>query len=258
MINIFYIGFHKYSFGGYWYENTVYIILSGTDGCITLCSEVAADLVKIKPDAVFRVLYHPLYSHFGEKLPRDKAEAELGLEPGKKNILFFGLIREYKGLDILLKAFEKLDDSFQLIIAGEPYGSFDAYQRLIDGSKGSDRIHVFLKYIKDSEVKNYFSAADVTVLPYRSATQSGVSSVSYHFDVPMIVTPVGGLKETIGDRGTGLISKDISEESIVSAITDYFNTDGVRERCISNIDSERKRLSWSEFCKELTIFAESI
>lgn len=232
--------------------------LSGVDGAVTLCTEVAEDLLSLKPDARYRIAYHPLYSHFGEKLPREEAETALGLEHGKKNILFFGLIREYKGLDILLEAFEKLDDSYQLIIAGEPYGSFDIYRKFIDSSKGKDRIHVFLKYIKDSEVKKYFSAADVTVLPYRSATQSGVSSVSYHFDVPMIVTPVGGLKETIGDRGTGLISRDVSAESIASGILDFFNGEEIRNNCLSNIASERKRLSWSEFCKELTIFAESL
>ena len=232
--------------------------LSGVDGAVTLCTEVAEDLLSLKPDARYPIAYHPLYSHFGEKLPREEAETALGLEHGKKNILFFGLIREYKGLDILLEAFEKLDDSYQLIIAGEPYGSFDIYRKLIDSSKGKDRIHVFLKYIKDSEVKKYFSAADVTVLPYRSATQSGVSSVSYHFDVPMIVTPVGGLKETIGDRGTGLISRDVSADSIASGILDFFNGEEIRNNCLSNIASERKRLSWSEFCKELTIFAESL
>lgn len=232
--------------------------LSGTDGCITLCSEVAEDLLAIRPDARFHISYHPLYSHFGEKLPRGQAEAALGLEPGKKNILFFGLIREYKGLDILLEAFDTLDDSYQLIIAGEPYGSFDIYQKLIDRSKNKGRIHIFLNYIKDSEVRNYFSAADVTVLPYRSATQSGVSSVSYHFDVPMIVTPVGGLKETIGDRGTGLISGDITPESIAESIVEFFSDGDLRKKCVSNIVSERKRLSWPEFCKELTIFAASL
>ncbi len=232
--------------------------LSGVDGCITLCSEVAGDLLTVKPKAKFKIAYHPLYSHFGNKLPREEAEKMLGLQAGKKNILFFGLIRQYKGLDILLKAFEMLDDSYQLIIAGEPYGSFDVYQTLIDGSRGKDRIRTFLNYIKDSEVKKYFSAADVTVLPYRSATQSGVSSVSYHFDVPMIVTPVGGLKETIGNRGTGLICSEVSPESVAAEIVRYFGDGAIRGKCISCISAERERLSWSEFCKELIIFAESL
>lgn len=232
--------------------------LSGVDGCITLCSEVAGDLLRIKPEARYMVGYHPLYSHFGPKLNRAEAEKALGLIPGKKNILFFGLIREYKGLDILLKAFDKLDDSFQLIIAGEPYGSFEPYSELIAGNSGKERIHVFPKYVRDSEVKTYFSAADVTVLPYRSATQSGVSSVSYHFEVPMIVTSVGGLKETIGDRGTGIVAESPEPEVIAREIKRFFSDGELRTSCIRNIVSERSRLSWSEFCRELINFADSL
>ena len=181
--------------------------LGGVDGCITLCSEVSNDLLRWKPDARCKVSYHPLYSHFGEPLPRDEAERRLGLRPGCKNLLFFGLIRAYKGLDILLDAFAQLPPDYQLIIAGEPYGSFQKYQDMIDVNPGRDRIRVFPDYIRDSEVKLYFSAADLTVLPYRSATQSGVSSVSYHFGVPMVVTDVGGLRETVGGRGTGLVAQ---------------------------------------------------
>ena len=139
--------------------------LSGCTGNITLCDEVAQDLKKTDKRAVETVLFHPIYTHFGEKASRERAESLLGLEPGKKNLLFFGLIRDYKGLDVLLKAFGKLDNSYQLIVAGEPYGSFEKYQSIIDSSQAKDRIRLFLKYIKDSEVKDYFSAADLVVLP---------------------------------------------------------------------------------------------
>ena len=231
--------------------------LSGCDGCITLCSEVAQDLLHWKPDARFRVAYHPLYTHFGEKLPRAEAEQALGLLPGKKNLLFFGLIRPYKGLDILLKAFDTLPEDYQLIIAGEPYGSFQKYQELIDVNSGKDRIHVFPGYIRDSEVKRYFSAADLTVLPYRSATQSGVSSVSYHFDVPMIVTDTGGLRETIGARGTGLVASHADEREIASLIQAYFADPATAARCREHIARERERLSWKRFCEELINFART-
>ncbi|MCQ2139358.1 MAG: glycosyltransferase [Bacteroidales bacterium] len=232
--------------------------LSGCDGCVTLCGEVAQDLLNIKPNATHKVLYHPLYSHFGEKLSRKDAEQLLGLEPGKKNILFFGLIRKYKGLDILLKAFDGLGEDYQLIIAGEPYGSFDEYQRIIDASPNKERIHLFPQYIKDSEVKKYFSAADVTVLPYRSATQSGISSVSYHFEVPMIVTSVGGLKETIGDRGTGITAREVTPECIKNEIEHYFAQSSLKEEFIENIRREKVRLSWSRFCRELINFVQTL
>lgn len=229
--------------------------LKGSTGSVTLCEAVSKDLLKIRPDSRFTVIQHPLYSHFGQKKERDEAERQLGLKPGKRNILFFGLIRAYKGLDILLEAFGKLSEEYQLIIAGEPYGSFEKYQEIIDRLPGKDRIFTDLRYIKDSEVTNYFSAADVAVLPYRSATQSGISSVSYHFEVPMIVTDVGGLKETIGDRGTGLVASDGSPEVIYNEIIRYFSDPSIKEECIRNIKLEKERLSWKTFASRLIEFA---
>ena len=232
--------------------------LGGCDGFVTMCDAVSADLLRLKPDARFIMRNHPLYSHFGEKLPRLAAEEKLGLEHGRKNILFFGLIRHYKGLDILLEAFSGLGEEYQLIIAGEPYGSFGPYREIIDKIPGRDRIHIFPNYIKDSEVKNYFSAADVTVLPSRSATQSGISSVSYHFEVPMIVTAVGGLKETIGDTGTGIVAPDVSAECIRAEIARYFSDPSIRENCVSHIRKEKQRLSWGNFSRDLTDFSEKL
>ncbi len=228
--------------------------LKGSSGCITLCEAVARDLLALKPDARYTVIPHPLYSHFGLKKGRREAEERLGLQPGKKNLLFFGLIRTYKGLDILLEAFGKLSDEYQLIIAGEPYGSFDKYQTIIDRLPNRERIFTDLKYIKDSEVANYFSAADVAVLPYRSATQSGISSVSYHFEVPMIVTDVGGLKEAIGDRGTGLVAPECTAEAVLTEIDRYFSDPAIEKGCIENIRIEKDRLSWKTFADKLVEF----
>lgn len=232
--------------------------LTGSDGCITLCEAVSEDLLRLKPDAVYDVIQHPLYSHFGHKKDRLEAERKLGLKPGRKNILFFGLIRHYKGLDILLEAFGKLSDDYQLIVAGEPYGSFDRYQEIIDKLEGKDRISLTLKYIKDSEVTDYFSAADLAVLPYRSATQSGISSVSYHFEVPMIVTDVGGLKETIGDRGTGIVASGCTAEDIADEIRRYFSNPDIAVSCIENIRKEKERLSWEGFASRLMDFVSGL
>ena len=229
--------------------------LSGSDAYITLCEAVSKDLLRMRPDADYAVIQHPLYSHFGAKLDREKATRKLGIESGKRNILFFGLIRAYKGLDILLNAFSGLGPEYQLIVAGEPYGSFDRYQEIIDSLPNKDKVHLWLKYIKDSEVKDYFSVADLAVLPYRSATQSGISSVSYHFEVPMVVTDVGGLKETIGDTGTGIVSEDGSPRAIRAEIERYFSDPKIKENCIYNIRKEKERLSWKEFAGKLTEFA---
>ena len=232
--------------------------LKGSTGCITLCEAVSKDLLALKSDVKYTVLQHPLYSHFGQKLTREDAEEKLGLKKGKKNILFFGLIRTYKGLDILLEAFGKLSEDYQLIIAGEPYGSFDKYQEIIDRLPNKENIYTWLKYIKDSEVTDYFSASDIAVLPYRSATQSGISSVSYHFEVPMIVTDVGGLKETIGDRGTGIVTPDSKPDTIAQEIIRYFSTPEIRDEFIENIRREKERLSWSRFAEGLIEFADTL
>ena len=232
--------------------------LEGSTGYITLCEAVSKDLLKLKKDAVYAVIQHPLYSHFGEKLPRKIAEEKLGLETGKKNILFFGLIRKYKGLDILIEAFKDLSSDYQLIIAGEPYGSFDKYQQQLDLLPKDHKVKTVLKYIKDSQVKDYFSAADLAVLPYRSATQSGISSVSYHFEVPMVVTDVGGLKETIGEKGTGIVVEEGSPEKIKNAIIEYFDKPQLKEYFIENIRKEKERLSWTAFGQKLLEFASKL
>ncbi|MGN0188750.1 MAG: glycosyltransferase [Candidatus Cryptobacteroides sp.] len=232
--------------------------LSGSDGYVTLCGAVENDLLKLKKDARHIVINHPLYSQFGEKPAREEAMKALGLAPDKKTILFFGLIREYKGLDILLEAFGTLTDDYQIVVAGEPYGSFGKYEKIIGGLKGKERVHLFLDYISDDRVGTFFAAADVAVLPYRSATQSGISSVSYHFEVPVIVTAVGGLRETIGDRGTGLVATECSPEAIREEIIRYFSEPEIREKCVRNIRAEKERLSWGTFCRTLLDFAGTL
>ena len=116
-------------------------------------------------------------------------------------------------------------------------------------------MYVFPDYIRDSEVKNYFSAADLTVLPYRSATQSGISSVSCHFGVPMVVTDVGGLRETIGSRGTGIVCENAAPACIAAAIERFFDEPLLRERLGEGIRAEKERLSWNRFSEDLTAFA---
>lgn len=233
--------------------------LTGSNGCVTLCKAVGEDLRNIRSDIPYTVIPHPLYTHFGQKLPRKDALEALGLDPGKKTLLFFGLIRHYKGLDILLDAFGMLDDSYQLIIAGEPYGSFEPYEKQIkELGKAKDRIVTDLKYIRDSQVKKYFSGADLCVLPYRSATQSGVSAVSFHFEVPMLVTDTGGLKEMIADTGTGLTADACTPEAIAEGIRHYFCSGEIREKCLEGIKIQKNRLSWSSFVDKLMHFAERV
>lgn len=225
--------------------------LKGNDAFITLCEAVDRDLKALRPDAHSIVTPHPLYAHFGTKLERTCAHDLLKLDPNKRTLLFFGLIRDYKGLDVLLEAMSLLNDQYQLIIAGEPYGSFDKYEQQIHKLGLKDKVHTWLQYIPDGQVSPYFSAADLCVLPYRSATQSGISSVAYHFELPMVTTDVGGLRETIADRHTGVVVPPNNPQAIATAIDDYFRTPTLQKQLLQGIRIEKERLSWSNFCERL-------
>ena len=232
--------------------------LNGCSGFVTLSENVTEDLTALKMDARVETLFHPAYAQFGEKMPREDALKELGLDPGKKTLLFFGLIREYKGLDILLEAFRDLPEDWQLVIAGEPYGSFEKYQRIIDSLPGKEHVHLFLSFIPDAEVKRYFSAADAVVLPYRSATQSGIGAIACHFGVPMVATPVGGLPEEVGGRGTGIVAEGTGPDEIREAILRLFEDDKRYDGCRKAAKVEKERLSWEAFATQLGTFAAAL
>jgi len=231
--------------------------LGAGDGFIVLSEAVGKDLLSLKPDARYVCVPHPVYDHFGAKGEREEAVERLGLEAGKRNLLFFGLIRDYKGLDILIDAFSMLDDRYQLVIAGEPYGSFEQYQKKIDALTGKNRVKLFTRYIPDSEVPLFFSACDVCVLPYKTATQSGISAISYHYDVPMITTGAGGLRETVELPGTGIVVDAPEPLQVKNAIEKFFDQ-GMRDTFINNIHKYKTELSWKAFAEKLTDFYHSL
>jgi glycosyltransferase involved in cell wall biosynthesis len=181
----------------------------------------------------------------------------LGIKDDKKNLLFFGLIRDYKGLDILINAMQELDESYQLIIAGECYGSFGKYQEAINKSPLKDNIVVYEQYIPDEMVSTLFSAADVLVLPYRSATQSGVVALAYQMELPMIATNVGALGTTVKDSGTGMVINSVSETAIADGIKEYFSSD-LSETYKENLKKEKTRLSWDNFATSIESFLSEI
>ncbi|GHT48910.1 glycosyl transferase [Bacteroidia bacterium] len=209
---------------------------------------VKNDLLRLKPDAQFCQTPHPLYDHYGEKMDVKQARTKLGIHLDKKTLLFFGLIRDYKGLDLLIEAMNVLDDEYQLIIAGESYGSFDKYQKQIDQSSATERIKVINRYIGDADIPILFSAADIIVLPYKSATQSGVIPVAYHFEVPVVTTDVGGLKDAIAGAGTGIVCQPTAQ-SLADGIRKLFAGD--RNSFIAAIRQEKTALSWEKFAEKL-------
>lgn len=231
--------------------------LNNHDAFVVLSSAVEKDLLSLKPDAQILKLEHPIYSHFGDKIKREEAQNQLKINTEKKTILFFGIIRDYKGLDVLLSAFGMLSDDYQLVIAGECYGSFEVYQTQIEQLGIQDRCHVFNRYIPDHEVAPFFSAADVCILPYKSATQSGITAIAHHFCVPLIASNVGGLKETIIDGENGTIVAESKPELFASAIENYFKND-LQQTFSENIRIKNKENSWTVFADKVISFALEI
>lgn len=228
--------------------------LNNHDGFVVLSEAVEKDLVSIKPDAKFIRIPHPNYNHFGEKLDKRTAKQQLNIDLDKKTLLFFGIIRDYKGLDLLLTTFSKLDSSYQLLIAGECYGSFEKYQKLIEVSGAKDRIFCFNQYISDQEVPVFFSAADVCILPYKSATQSGITAIAHHFCLPLIATDVGGLKETIKHEKNGLIIPIPHVDELLSAIQFYFEK-AKYQPFSKQLELENEENSWGNFANKLLEFS---
>lgn len=220
------------------------------DSFVVMSENVAKDLQSLCPGARYILNPHPLYDHFGEKIAKAEACRRLAIPQSKKTLLFFGLIRDYKGLDLLIDAVGQLDDTYQLLIAGECYGSFEKYQTQIEASPARQRIFVHSRYISDDEIPVFFSAADALVLPYRSATQSGVVSVAYHYDLPMLSTPVGDFPQSIGKPGTGLVVPEISSTAIARGIEEVLSAEK-QPLFAACIEKEKAALSWETLTKKL-------
>lgn len=221
--------------------------LNSIDGFITLSHKVLEDLKKFRPSAPSLYTPHPLYDHFGKAVSREEALKKLDLDPGYKYLLFFGFIREYKGLDWLLTAFADprlRDFRIKLLVAGEYYTSSQKYEEIIRDKQIEEHVILHTHFIADDLVPYYFSAADLIVQPYKSATQSGVTQVAYHFEKPILVTDVGGLGEIVPDKKVGYtVSPDPG--SIAEALVDFFENDR-SEKFIENLRAEKSRFSWEK------------
>ncbi len=231
--------------------------LKQNDGFVVMSDAVLEDLLLLKPDAKYLRIDHPVYNQFGDKMLRNDALEELGLNTENKYLLFFGFIRDYKGLDLLLQSMNDLTDDVHLIIAGEVYGDWKKYEAQIDNKNLKGRVHIYTKYIPDEDVRLYFSAADVCVLPYKSATQSGITAISHHFDLPIIATDVGGLKEGVEDGQKGIIVDQPHAHLISNAIKHYF-TGNLKERFSEKIKADKSENNWDKFGEKVVRFAEEL
>ena len=226
-----------------------------SDLLVSMCDAVTDDIRSLCPAARIVQRPHPVYDHFGEKQDRLAACKALNLDPQRRTLLFFGLIRDYKGLDLLIDAMPQLGPDYQLVIAGESYGSFEKYETQIAATGCADRIKVFNRYIDDEEVPAFFSAADVCVLPYKSATQSGITAIALHFDLPLVATPVGGLAESIEKPGIGVMTDGISAESVAAAIRRFYE-DGP-DTFIARIREAKQNMTWEAFGEAMLAFVQN-
>lgn len=226
--------------------------LSACHGFVTMSRAVLADLRRLHFRQPARYQPHPLYDNFGPPKPKAAALQALGLPADFHYILFFGFIRAYKGLDLLLEAFadERLVAlPVKLIIAGEFYEPAARYDALIQKYMLEKRIVRATDFIPNERVADYFCAADLIVQPYKNATQSGVSQIAYHFERPMLVTDVGGLAELIPDGKVGYVTK-AQPQNIADALVDFYQKSREEEFTVG-VREQKQQFSWSEMVAAL-------
>ncbi|MBP3466660.1 MAG: glycosyltransferase family 4 protein [Paludibacteraceae bacterium] len=226
--------------------------VSSIDAFIAMSKSVYDDLKSLNDKKPCLLSPHPIYDNFGTAVSREEAIGSLGLDPSAKYMLFFGFIRDYKGLDILLKAIadERIKNSdIKLIVAGEFYNNSETYFELEKELGLESKIIWRTDFIADEQVKNYFCASDIIVQPYKTATQSGVTQIAYHFEKPMLVTNVGGLPEIVPNGKVGY-SVEPEAKVIADAINDFYANERYSE-FVENIKEEKKKYSWDRMLENV-------
>lgn len=223
------------------------------DHFVVMSASVLKDLLQFDRHKLRATNPHPLFDNFGEKLSKQQACDHLNLDSNKNYLLFFGFIRDYKGLDLLIEAMTKLATNVDLIIAGEYYTDENHYRKMITDSGLTSRIHQFNHFIPDEEVKYFFSAADLVVQPYKHATQSGVTQIAYHFEIPMLVTNVGGLPEMVPDQKVGYVTEPDAEQ--IALAIDNFYSQNRAAQFMSNLKEEKKRFGWDRMVQTILALA---
>lgn len=222
----------------------------GVDGYIAMSHEVYNDVGKLVSQPKRRFTPHPVYDHYGKVISREEALIALKLDPDDRYLLFFGFIRDYKGLDLLLGAMADVrlqSRGLRLIVAGEFYSEKEKYLNIIRESNLQDKIILHTEYIPNDEINRYFCAADLIVQPYKTATQSGVTQIGYHFNKAMLVTDVGGLGEIIADQKSGYVVRP-DAVAIADAIVDFYDKN--RQTAFeSEAERLKQRFSWEQMIK---------
>jgi len=222
--------------------------VNAADGFVVMSRSVQSEMQRFIKKQKVNYVPHPIYDIYGDAIDQEKAKQKLNLDKETKYLLFFGFIRAYKGLDLLIEAMSNLgvkELGVKLIVAGEYYDQQEKYESQIKELELADSIILHTKFISNEAVAKYFSAADLVVQPYRTATQSGISQIAFHFDKPMLVTNIGGLPEIVDHQKNGYVVPVDSEE-IAKGIVDFFKHD--RNAAFTKAVKEKKKeFSWSNF-----------
>lgn len=243
----------------FWDKWLIRYFIRSVDRFVAMSESVRQDCLKFLPrdkQNCVKLSPHPLYDNFGEAVEKSAARKELGLPEDKTILLFFGFIRDYKGLDVLMRAYaeaietkderQKTKDKLLLVVAGEFYNNGEQYKLLEQelGLEGTIAWHT--DFIPDERVRLYFSAADMIVQPYKTATQSGVTQIAYHFERPMLVTNVGGLAEIVPNGKVGYVCP-VDEHAIAEALVQFAEMPAEeREKQFGeNIKKEKQKYAWS-------------
>lgn len=232
---------------------------SSVDGFIAMSGSVLRELERFDSSKPRLVSPHPVFDNFGESLGREAALKKLGLDNEYRYILFFGLVRKYKGLDIMIRAFadKRLRKmKTRLLVAGEFYTSQAPYDEMIREYGLEKDIILHPHFVPDEEVAGWFCAADIIALPYKSATQSGVTQIAYHFNKPMLVSNVGGLPEII-PHGKGGYVVNPDPEEVAEALVDFFSNNRYDD-FVKGIMEEKNKFSWETMVRNLFLLDQKI
>ncbi len=247
---------HEHRIGDHMFAR--YMIRS-VGGYIAMSESVLRDAKSFDDTKPCALTPHPLYDNFGPKVSRDEAIAHLGLDPDTRYILFFGLIRDYKGLDLLLRAFADRrlrGKRVKLIVAGEFYSNAELYEQLEKELELTEHIVWYKEFVPADQVRYFFAAADLVAQPYKSATQSGITQIAYHFERPMLVTNVGGLAEIVPHGKVGYVTQPDAAD-IADALVDFVDNRSESD-FHEGVVQEKAKYAWSNMTTSLLDVASKL
>ena len=232
--------------------------MSQADYFNVMSKTVEEDLKLFNKGKSYKLIQHPVYNIFGEKVSKTEAKEFISKEykadvRNEKVILFFGYIRKYKGLNYLIDAMPEIlrKINLKLLVVGEFYDDENRYREQIKNLNLEENVKVISDFVPDANVKYFFSACDVVVLPYADATQSGIIQIAYYYDKPVIATDVGGLAEVVRNNETGFIIEPKSSKAVAEAVIKFYEED-LEEKFSKKASDEKKKFTWEEFISKIS------